>query len=94
MDKTNLVYTTKALLLEQEVIVSVVQGSWQSRQDTILCTSLVLGQNSSFSAVVADVVVADVVVVAADVKVVDTESFAESDWYAVEDTGLELEEQQ
>ena len=43
----------------------------------------------------ADDTVADVVIVEpADVEVVDTESFTGSDWYAVEDTELELEEQQ
>lgn len=91
MDKTHLVYTTKAALPEQEVVVLVVQGSWQSRQDTILHMTLVSGRSLSFFAVVegVDVTNVDVVeVVVVDVEVVDTESFAENYWYVVEDTEL------
>lgn len=64
-----------ATLREQAVVVLVVQDFLRSKQDTILCMTLESDQNSSFFAVVADNTVADVVVVeAADVEVVDTES--------------------
>lgn len=66
------------------MVVLAVQDFWRSRQDTVLCMTLVSGQNSSFFAAMADDTVADVVIVeAADVEVVDNESFVGSDWYAV-----------